>query len=126
MGKEFNIATVAIDSIFDSASPAGIVGDNLIIDHLHPNVQGYQLMGKAFYDCMARQGYLPKAENAKITFDQQDSLTLANFAFTRLDSVLGNDFVRLLKIDWPYVKQRVDMSEFQSNDFNNLFHTSSF
>ena len=126
LGKEFHVATVPMDSIFESASPGGIVGDNLIVDHLHPNVQGYQLMGKAFYDYMEKQGYLPKTKNAKIRFDEQDSLTRANFVFTKLDSVMGNDFVSLLKIDWPYVKQRVAISEFQQKDFINLLHPKDF
>ena len=126
LGKEFQVATVPIDSIFDSASPGGIVGDNLIVDHLHPNVRGYQLMGKAFYDYMGKNGYLPKTENAKIPFKEQDSLTCANFVFTKLDSVMGTDFVRLLKIDWPYVKQRVNISEFQPKDFIKLLQPKNF
>ena len=118
---EFQVATIPIDSIFELESSDGIVGNNLIVDHLHPNVQGYQLIGKAFYDCMNKQGYLPKTENAKIKFSEQDSLTRANFMFTKLDSVMGNDFVKLLKIDWPYVKKRVAISEFKPKDFLNLF-----
>ena len=64
LGLEFHDPVVPMDSIFHSATPDGIVGDNLIIDHLHPNVKGYQLMGKAFYDCMEKEGYLPKTENS--------------------------------------------------------------
>jgi lysophospholipase L1-like esterase len=126
LGKEYYAATVPIDSVFDSASPEGIVGDNLIVDHLHPNVQGYQLIGKAFYDCMEKQGYLPKSENAKVQFNEQDKLTRENFVFTKLDSVLGNDFIRLLKIDWPYAKERVAISKFQPDDFLNLFKPVDF
>ncbi|MGD0591240.1 MAG: SGNH/GDSL hydrolase family protein [Bacteroidota bacterium] len=126
LGKEFHVAIVPIDSIFDSASPEEIVGDNLIIDHLHPNVKGYQLMGKAFYDCMEKEGYLPKTENAEIPFGEQDSLTRANFMFTKLDSVMGNYYVKILKTDWPYVKQRAAISEFQSRDFLNLLRPKDF
>ncbi|HVO75410.1 MAG TPA: hypothetical protein VMT35_15380, partial [Ignavibacteriaceae bacterium] len=126
LGKEFHAAVVPIDSIFDSKSPGGIVGDNLIVDHLHPNVQGYQLMGKAFYESMEKQGYLPKTENAKVPFDEQDSLTRAEFVFTRLDSVLGNYFIRILKTDWPYIKQRAPVSKFKSEDFLNLFKPKNF
>ena len=126
LGKKFQVATVPIDSIFNFASTGGIVGDNLIVDHLHPNVQGYQLMGKAFYDCMEKQGYLPETENAKIPFNEQDSLTRANFVFTKLDSVLGNNIVKLLKIDWPYAKQSITISEFQERDFVNLFQPIDF
>jgi lysophospholipase L1-like esterase len=126
LGKEFHVSTVPIDSIFDSASPGGIVGDNLIVDHLHPNVKGYQLMGKAFYDCMEKEGYLPKIENAEIPFGEQDSLARANFMFTKLDSVMGDYYVKILKTDWPYVKQRAALSEFQSRDFLNLLRPKDF
>jgi lysophospholipase L1-like esterase len=120
LGMEFHDAVVPIDSIFDSASPDGIVGDNLIVDHLHPNVKGYQLMGKAFYDCMEKEGYLPKTENPKVPFGEQDSLTRANFMFTKLDSVIGNDDITILKDNWPYVKKSKVMSEFQQKDFVDL------
>lgn len=121
LGKIFQVAIVPVDSIFASASPGGIVGDNLVVDHLHPNVQGYQIIGKAFYDCMEVQGYLPKTESPKISFYEQDSLTRANFVFTKFDSVLGNYHIKLLKTDWPYVKKRAAISEFQQKDFVNLF-----
>jgi tetratricopeptide (TPR) repeat protein len=126
LGKEFHVATVPIDSIFNFASPDGIVGDNLIVDHLHPNVKGYQLIGKAFYSYMERLGYLPKTENAKIQFGEQDSLTCANFVFTKLDSVIGNYGIALLKNNWPYQKESRLMSNFQQKDFIDLLHPKNF
>lgn len=126
LGRKFQVAIAPIDSIFDSVSPGSIVGANLIVDHLHPSVPGYQLMGKAFYDCMEKQGYLPQTENVSIPFNEQDSLTRANFVFTKLDSILGNYFVKLLKTDWPYVKQRTAITEFQERDFVNLFQPKDF
>jgi len=120
LGSEFHDPVVPIDSIFNSASPDGIVGDNLIVDHLHPNVEGYRLMGKAFYDCMEQEGYLPKTEQPTIPFVEQDSLTRANIMFTRLDSIMGNDGIKILKDNWPYVKKSKMMSEFQQQDFINL------
>jgi lysophospholipase L1-like esterase len=126
LGKEFHVPTIPIDSIFNSASPDGIVGDNLIVDHLHPNVKGNQLIGKAFYDSMQKMGYQPKSEDAKIPFGEQDSLTHANFMFSKLDSVIGNDNITLLKSNWPYVKKSNVMSEFQQVDFINLLHPQNF
>jgi lysophospholipase L1-like esterase len=120
LGLEFHDPVVPTDSIFNSASPDGIVGDNLIVDHLHPNVRGYQLMGKAFYDCMEKEGYLPKTENPKIPFGEQDSLTRANFMFTKLDSMIGNYGITILKINWPYAKESKVMSNFKQQDFFNL------
>lgn len=126
LGKEFHVTTVPIDSIFNSVSPGGIVGDNLIVDHLHPNVKGYQLIGKSFYDCMEKMGYLPKTEFPQILFYQQDSLTRANFVFTKLDSIIGNYNIVLLKNNWPYVKKKNVMTEFKQQDFINLLKPKNF
>jgi lysophospholipase L1-like esterase len=122
LGQEFHVPTIPIDSIFDSASPDGIAGENLIVDHLHPNVKGYQLIGKSFYNSMKKMGYLPRSEDAKIPFDKQDSLTCANFVFSKLDSVIGNYSITILKNNWPYVKKSKVMSGFQQNDFADLLH----
>jgi lysophospholipase L1-like esterase len=48
MSKEFNYPLADIAAVFNNESPAGIVGNNLMTDHLHPDLAGYQLMGKAF------------------------------------------------------------------------------
>jgi tetratricopeptide (TPR) repeat protein len=126
LGKDFHVATIPIDSIFDSVSPEGIVGSNLIVDQLHPNVRGHQLIGRAFYDSMENLGYLPKTEKAKIPFDQQDSLTRANFVFTKLDSVIGNDMIILLKNNWPYTTRNQVVSEFKHKEFMELFQPKDF
>ncbi len=104
LGKEFNAKVVQTDSIFAINSPDGIVGDNLIVDHLHPNISGNQLLGEAYYDVMKKSGYLPHYEKPKITFEMQDSLTRENFMFTKLDSLIGNEIINILKNDWPFVK----------------------
>ncbi len=120
LGKEFQVPTVPVDSLFDSASPGGIVGDNLIVDHLHPNVKGYQLIGAAFYNSMEKLGYLPKFDKAEIPSAKQDSLTRVNFVFSKLDSVMGNYNIILLKYNWPYVNKSSIMSDFQHKDFMDL------
>ncbi len=104
LGKEFNAGIAPIDSLFDSKSPDKIVGSNLIVDHLHPNIKGYQLMGEAFYDVMEKSGDLPKYEKPKIPFEVQDSITRADFIFSKLDSAIGNDIVYTLKNSWPFVE----------------------
>ncbi|MEJ2616050.1 MAG: tetratricopeptide repeat protein, partial [Ignavibacteriaceae bacterium] len=114
LGKEYNVKVVKTDSIFDRNSPEGIVGDNFIVDHLHPNIKGNQLLGKAFYDVMEKSGFLPKYEKPEIPFVKQDSLTRAGFMFTKLDSLIGNDIIKMLKSDWPFVKN----GKHEANVFN--------
>jgi len=126
LGKKFRVPTIPIDSLFDFASPDGIVGDNLIVDQLHPNIKGQELIGKAFYNSMEKQGYLPKTEEAEIPFDEQDSVTRANFIFSKLDSVIGNDNIIMLKHDWPFVKRKASISELRNKDFIALLKPKNF
>lgn len=103
--EEYNATCVSIDSIFNSVSPYGIIGNNLMTDHLHPNVEGYQLMGKVYYEAMEQAGYLPKNEKPQIPFSSQDSLTRIDFTFSDLDSTIGNCRMLLLQNDWPFIEK---------------------
>ncbi|NLT52669.1 MAG: tetratricopeptide repeat protein [Ignavibacteria bacterium] len=126
LGAKYNYRVIPVDSIFNSVSPDGIVGNNLMVDHLHPNLKGYQLIGKTIYECMDRMNYLPKSENPKFPLFKQDSITIANFVFSRLDSVMGNYSVSLLKCNWPFAKKNLDLENFQHSDFMNFFKPKDF
>jgi len=41
------VTVVDLEPVFEAASPAGIPGNNLFTDHLHPNSEGYDLMADA-------------------------------------------------------------------------------
>lgn len=101
---EFNFPLVNIDSVFRSRSPYGIVGDNLMTDHLHPTLEGYQLMGKIFFESLKSIGILPDTEPIILTDEQQDSLTNANFIFSKLDSIQAAYRITALKNKWPFIK----------------------
>ncbi|NWF88826.1 MAG: tetratricopeptide repeat protein [Ignavibacteriaceae bacterium] len=101
--NEHNVKCVPVDSYFIAESPNGIVGNNLMTDHLHPNLKGYQIMGKAYYEAMSQNGFLPKNEKPKISFSEQDRITRQNFVFSDLDSTIGNCRILLLANDWPFI-----------------------
>lgn len=101
---EYGIDVVDIDSIFAAESPNGIVGNNLMTDHLHPTLAGFQIIGKAFYEKMKEKNLLPK-ETPVIDFKIQDEITKKEFLFPKLDSVMSVQRIALLKNDWPYVKE---------------------
>jgi lysophospholipase L1-like esterase len=52
---------VDMDSIFAAQSPDGIVGAELVCDHLHPNPRGYALMARAFCDAIETMKVVPSA-----------------------------------------------------------------
>jgi tetratricopeptide (TPR) repeat protein len=106
LGKEYHYSVVNIDSAFGAASPAHIVGDDLMSDHLHPTLRGYQLIGDLYYHEMEKTGNLPASKPLPLSDRQQDSITVATFPFARLDSVIGKYRIQLLKNDWPYIAKK--------------------
>ncbi len=100
---KYKCAVVNLDSAFNKISPVGIVGNNLLVDHLHPTLSGYLLMGRIYFEEMKGLGYLPKARPEKFQDAKLDSLVISNFAFSRLDSVVSEIRLTGLLNDWPFV-----------------------
>lgn len=103
LALKYNCGLVDVDSAFNASSPDGVVGNNLIVDHLHPSLSGYLLMGKIYFEAMGKNGFLPDDKKLQITVNQQDSIVTHNFAFSRLDSVISDIRLAGLLNDWPFV-----------------------
>lgn len=104
--EEYGCPVADIDKFLNSKSKDGIVGNDLMTDHLHPTLRGFMYMGEAFYNEMSRSGLLPRSEKAITDEKKQDSLAIANFSFSQLDSVIADFRIKVLKNDWPYVSKR--------------------
>ncbi len=105
LAKKFNFPLADSYAALKNASKNKIIGDDLMTDHLHPTLRGYQIIGKTFYETMASHHLLPKGKPA-ISFGFQHKLTLANYNFTALDSVTGAIKIKLLKNDWPFINPK--------------------
>jgi Flp pilus assembly protein TadD/lysophospholipase L1-like esterase len=61
--REHQLFLDDVDRVFDQQSPDGIVGRNLILEHLHPNGDGYFLLAKSFLNSLAENDVLaPRSE----------------------------------------------------------------
>ncbi len=106
LGKEFNYPVVFPDKIFNEESPQKIVGANLMVDHLHPNLDGYHLLGKIFMGEILKNKLTPKTTFNYFPEKIIDSLTRANIYFSRLDSTTAKYRILILRNDWPFSKKK--------------------
>ncbi len=111
LGEEFEYPVVDLDSVFNAESIYGVVGDDLITDHLHPNLRGFQIIGREILNEGLTSGVLPKDYDSKLSFAVQDSITLSRYEFTRLDSITALYQIIILKSDWPYSKEKLSDEE---------------
>jgi tetratricopeptide (TPR) repeat protein len=107
LGTEYKINVLDIDSTFTALSSKKIIGDDLICDHLHPNLSGYQLIGKIIYEEMERFGFLPTETSESIDPNDQDYFVRTNYDFSDLDVQIANYRIFLLKQDWPFVNRNL-------------------
>jgi lysophospholipase L1-like esterase len=85
-------------ALFERHSPHGIIGEELLLEHVHPNLYGYALLSEAFYQALKGQKI--------IVPDGSRELPLAHWLkqmpITPVDSLKGAYEVMALKGGWPF------------------------
>jgi tetratricopeptide (TPR) repeat protein len=106
LGKEFRYPVVKLDSVFNAESLSGIVGDDLVTDHLHPNLRGFQIIGREIFNKGIESRIFPQDYKKELSIEAQDSITLSRYEFSKLDSTIALYQIIILKSDWPYTKEK--------------------
>jgi len=104
LAKKYNFPFISAVKRFNKLSPNGIVGNNLMTDHLHPTITGYQEIGKLFISKMLEENLIPNSKVALSNNKIQDEYVRNHYNFTHLDSTIGRYRLTILKSDWPFVE----------------------
>jgi tetratricopeptide (TPR) repeat protein len=95
-GKEGAIL-VDVEESFQANSTNGIIGNDLLTEHVHPNIQGYFLIADACYDALYKSGII---EDWKIVVSAESARK--DLPVTEVDSIYGLIGNRMLKNSWPF------------------------
>jgi lysophospholipase L1-like esterase len=88
---------VDVHRAFVAASPSRMVGASLLLEHVHPNLDGYFLLADAFYDALVARGLLGRPEVAV-----SDAQARADLPVSDVDRYLGDYKMRRIKAGWPF------------------------
>jgi lysophospholipase L1-like esterase len=91
---------VDVHRAFVSASPNGLVGSHLMLEHVHPNLDGYFLLADAFFDAMTQAG-LPGSPEVVVAEGQ----ARREIPVSDVDRLLGEYKIRRVRRAWPFVTQ---------------------
>jgi tetratricopeptide (TPR) repeat protein len=100
-GRFNNVRLVDCEKLFRDHSPGYIIGDELVLEHVHPNLNGYFLIQEAFYKELSKSGILGP-ENK-----EEKNWTLAQMPITKVDSLYGLYCTWLLKEGWPFYDKTI-------------------
>jgi lysophospholipase L1-like esterase len=99
-GKYKNTYLVDTKGLFEAHSPNGIIGNELLMEHVHPNLYGYALMSDAFFIALANKNIIRPAKENVIPFDT----LLADMPLTTVDSLAAAYRIARLKKAWPFAQ----------------------
>jgi lysophospholipase L1-like esterase len=88
---------VDVHTAFVRASQNGLVGERLMLEHVHPNLDGYFLLADAFFDAMIEQGLPGKPEVAV-----PDEQARREIPVSDVDRWLGEYKVQRVRSAWPF------------------------
>ncbi|MDZ7343229.1 MAG: tetratricopeptide repeat protein, partial [candidate division KSB1 bacterium] len=86
------------------ASPHGLMGNNLFLEHLHPNLQGYFIIGREIAHAMQREGAIARVWENRSALS--DSLLWQRRGVTPLDLEVATIRIQVLTSRWPFVPER--------------------
>jgi len=108
-------------SAFEARSEYGIIGNELLLEHVHPNIHGYGLLSDAFYRAMKAAGMFAGpgrgvdlggrgavgqdpigSGNAGVAGDMGLDRLLATMPVLEMDSLVGAYKIGKLKNSWPF------------------------
>lgn len=85
---------VEVQRAMERASPGGSVGGSLMLEHLHPNLQGYRIIADAFHDALRERNLIG-------TWPAVAAATMPA-PVTALDSMVGALRTDRLVSSWPF------------------------
>lgn len=81
-------------------SEGGLIGNNLLTEHVHPNIEGQFVLADAFYTSIVSSGVIDAAPDPTTSRDKD--FYRDNWAYTDMDSLIGVYKIKHLKSDWPF------------------------
>jgi len=99
-----NITLVDVAGRLAKSSKHGLIGNNLLLEHLHPNLQGYFLLADTFYTALQQHSGLSTWRNVKIDQAWQNRPIIPPEEYTGFAKILQ------LKSDYPFTDKPITLA----------------
>ncbi|MBN1479264.1 hypothetical protein JXA70_03220 [candidate division KSB1 bacterium] len=102
LAEMYETQVVPMKKFFEAASPNGLIGENVMWEHLHPKSNGYFLMADAFFETIRANGFIV-SDWSTVKYPPADYYE-QNWGLTKLDSVHAELSILQLKGGWPFMQ----------------------
>lgn len=111
-----NTGVADIEKIFMEYSPDSLIGNNLILEHLHPNSYGQFLIAKAFAMEISKMGIISKEPGWYRTNIELDSILWNERGVSELDELIAKRRTEYITSAWPFVDKDISVSAINQDD----------
>jgi tetratricopeptide (TPR) repeat protein len=102
LAEASDVRLVDVRARFEQVAANGIVGADLMLEHVHPNLDGYFLLADAFYDAMREDGLIGDWQNAV-----PDIVARADVPVSEVDRIFGEYKILRITSGWPFTDPAV-------------------
>lgn len=88
---------VETQQALERAAPGGIIGSTLMLEHLHPTIEGYFVIADAFYEALRKKGMIGPWEAAVPAKQARREIPV-----TGVDSLVGLFRADRVRSGWPF------------------------
>lgn len=110
LALEYKTYEVPMISYFEEKSKGGVIGGELLTEHVHPNIDGYFVMADAFFKTILNSGLMGEFEKGNIHSSQYHR---QNWGYTALDSLRAHHMVSNLLTYWPFVSSHTRVNDYR-------------
>ena len=101
VAEEQGAHVVEVREAFHRAARNGIIGSDLMLEHVHPNLKGYFILADAFYDAFRAHGMIGRWDG-RVSREQ----AWREIPVTEVDRLYGEWRARYLTSDWPFKPEK--------------------
>jgi lysophospholipase L1-like esterase len=108
---------VPSEEVFDSVAQYGIPGQDLFLEHVHPNAGGYLLLGRTYFESLERMGFLREANFKRLATWHEYARRMD---LTPLDYRIAYHTVKTITTRWPFLPVNAQQNyrgTYQPTDF---------
>lgn len=102
LSQRDGVTYVPVEEYLVEKSEDGIIGFDLMLEHLHPNAMGYFHMGMAFAHALKEADFL--GNNADLSLWQTDKTYMDRMYLSDFDHRVVDHRLMVLTGSWPFVK----------------------
>jgi len=101
LASKYNVSVADVQAVFKRNSINGIIGNHLVLEHLHPTVEGYFLLAEAYVELINKEKLM---DSSAVAYAREKARN--DIPVSIIDSLYGDFVISKLVNDFPFTSTK--------------------